>query len=307
MPDKLSRPSRDIPTFSLYGELARRDTLDVVHIELIETRSRVHDWHIETHVHRGLYQVLFLLGGDVTAGIGDASWRCTGPVALTIHPALAHGFDFSAGAHGYVLTVDQQLLFTDAHKHDDLFSPLFVAPLAVALTATQGLCTRVEELLAQLLAESQQAQDGAALMREWLARAALLLLVRAQAEQQAAVASNRGDFALYTRFRAAVEQHYKEQWQVARYAAELRIMPVRLNRVCLRIAGRTAFDIAQERLLAEACRQLAYLPSAIATIAYDLGFQDPAYFSRLFKKRFGTTPRAYRAATPAASTLTAAH
>jgi AraC-like DNA-binding protein len=51
----------------------------------------------------------------------------------------------------------------------------------------------------------------------------------------------------------------------------------------------SAFEIAQERLLLEACRQLTYLPAAVASIAYELGFQDPAYFSRLFKKRFGLT------------------
>lgn len=295
MPDKLARPSRDIPQFALYGELPKAENAEFVHIELIETRSRVYDWHIGTHVHRGLYQVLFLLGGEVRAGIGDAVRTCTGPVALTIHPGLAHGFDFSSGAHGYVLTVDQQVLFTDAHQHDALFAPLFVAPLAIELTTAGAVHARLESLLEQLLAESSWPQHGNPLMLEWLARATLLLLARAQAAQQAAVESGRGDFALYTRFRTAVEGHYKQQWQVGRYAALLKVTPTRLNRLCLRIAGHTAFDIAQERLLLEACRQLTYLPSSIATIAYELGFQDPAYFSRLFKKRFGITPREYRA------------
>jgi len=306
MPDKLARPSRDIPQFSLYGELPTADDAEFVHIELIETRSRVHGWHIVPHVHRGLYQVLFLLGGEAKAAIGDAVRTCSGPVALTIHPALAHGFDFSPGAHGYVLTVDQQVLFTDTRQHDDLFAPLFVAPLAIEVAEAQGLRTRLEALLGQLLAESAWPQSGTRAMLEWLARAALLLLVRARAEEQACVESGRGDFALYTRFRAAVERHYKAQWQVGRYAALLKVTPVRLNRLCLRIAGRTAFEIAQERLLLEACRQLTYLPSTVATIAYGLGFQDPAYFSRLFKRRFGTTPRGYRQAAQGAPAAAAA-
>lgn len=44
----------------------------------------------------------------------------------------------------------------------------------------------------------------------------------------------------------------------------------------------------------EACRKLTYLPASIASIAYELGFQDPAYFSRLFKKRIGVTPKVFR-------------
>ncbi|GAC1328826.1 MAG: hypothetical protein NVS3B11_09160 [Collimonas sp.] len=41
----------------------------------------------------------------------------------------------------------------------------------------------------------------------------------------------------------------------------------------------------------KACRKLTYVP---ASIAYELGFQDPAYFSRLFKKRMGVTPKEFR-------------
>jgi AraC family transcriptional activator of pobA len=295
-PARLSRPSRDIPQFALYGEQAQADSAEAVHIELIETRSRLYDWHIGTHVHRGLFQVLFLFGGQVRAGIGDAVWECTGPVAITIHPSLVHGFDFSEQAQGYVLTIDQQVLFASARDHGELFAPLFVEPQAIELPPAGATRSRLESLLEQLLAEAAWPQQGHELILEWLARAALLLLVRAQAEHRLADRSGRGDFALYSRFRAEVEGRYKEQWQVGQYAAALRVTPTRLNRLCLRIAGQTAFEIAQERLLLEACRQLTYLPASVASIAYELGFQDPAYFSRLFKKRFGLTPKEYRQA-----------
>jgi AraC family transcriptional activator of pobA len=296
VPAKLARPSRDIPRFALYGEQTRADGAEFVHVELIETRSGLYDWHIGTHIHHGLFQVLFLFDGQVSASIGDAVWECAGPVAITIHPSLAHGFEFSKKTQGYVLTVDQQVLFAAAREHGDLFAPLFVAPLAIDLRPAGAARARLEALLEQLLLEAAWPRQGHELMLEWLARSALLLLVRAQAEHRLADQSGQGDFALYTRFRALVEQRYKEQWQVGRYAAALRVTATRLNRLCLRIAGSSAFEIAQERLLLEACRQLTYLPASITSIAYELGFQDPAYFSRLFKKRFEVTPSDYRAA-----------
>ena len=302
VPTKLARPSRDIPRFALYGEQTRAEGAEFVHVELIETRSRLYDWHIGTHIHHGLFQVLFLLDGQVSASIGDTVRDCAGPVAITIHPALAHGFEFSKKAQGYVLTVDQQVLFAANREHGDLFAPLFVAPLAIDLKPAGAARARIEALLEQLLLEAAWPRQGHDLMLEWLARSALLLLVRAQAEHRLADRSGQGDFALYTRFRDTVEQRYKEQWQVGRYAAALRVTPTRLNRLCLRIAGSSAFEIAQERLLLEACRQLTYLPASITTIAYELGFQDPAYFSRLFKKRFGVTPSEYRTAPQQAGT-----
>jgi len=148
-------------------------------------------------------------------------------------------------------------------------------PLAIALAPAGPTRVRLESLLEQLLAEAAFPQQGHELIQEWMARSALLLLVRAQAERRLADQSGRGDFALYTRFREEVELHYKEQWPVGQYAALLRLTPTRLNRLCLRIAGRSAFDIAQ----------------------------DPAYFSRLFKKRFGVSPREYRLAPRQGSTV----
>jgi len=290
-----AKPARpEVPQFALYGEQTRGDSAEFVHIELIETRSRVHHWHIENHTHSGLFQVLFLFGGEVRASINGAVWECAAPAAITIHPSVVHGFDFSAEAHGYVLTVDQNVLFAAGGSHGDLYSPLFVEPLALDLSSAPE-CARLEPLLRQLLEEAAWPQYGHTLMLEWLARSALLLLVRLHAARRFADQSGRSDFELFSRFRAEVEQHYKEQWQVGQYAEALRATPTRINRLCLKLSGKSAFDIAQDRLMLEACRKLTYLPASIASIAYELGFQDPAYFSRLFKKRMGLTPKAFRA------------
>ena len=59
--------------------------------------------------------------------------------------------------------------------------------------------------------------------------------------------------------------------------------------------------MTQDRLLLEACRKLTYLPASIASIAYELGFQDPAYFSRLFRSETGRSPQTYRRRKPVAS------
>lgn len=283
-----------IPRFALYGEQTRAENAESVHIELIETRSRVYDWHIDRHTHPGMFQVLFLFGGDVRAGVDDAVWERQGPTVITINPTVVHGFDFAPGAHGYVLTVDQHVVFSAAENQGDLYSSLFIAPLAIDLSALSDMRARLEALLQQLLAEAIWPQHGHTLMLDWLARCILLLLVRVHAERRVADQSGRLDFELFSRFRAEVEQHYKDQWQVADYAIALRATPTRLNRLCLKLAGKSAFDIAQDRLMLEACRKLTYVPASIASIAYELGFQDPAYFSRLFKKRIGVTPKSFR-------------
>lgn len=294
--------SVDVPQFSLYGEAQRTASAhdaEFVHIELIETRSRIHDWHIGRHSHPGLFQVLFLMSGHVRTEVEDDVWEHDGPVVITLHPSVEHGFDFSEEAVGFVLTVDQNVVFgagagQDGGLRSDLFASLFVRPLAIDLGAVPDKRERLEALLQQLITESAWPLLGHTLMLEWLARSVLLLLVRLEADHRSADGSGRRDFELFSRFRALVEAHYKEQWLVGAYAEKLHVTPSRLNRLCLKLAGQSAFDLAQQRLMLEACRKLTYVPSTVATIAYELGFQDPAYFSRLFKRHVGMTPKAFR-------------
>lgn len=289
-------PPAEIPRFVLYGENTSATLAEAVHIELIETRSRLHNWHIGTHTHAGLFQVLFLFGGQVCATVDEEKWDCRGPVVITIHPSVAHGFDFTQDAYGYVLTVDQNLMFSATMGQTDLYAALFVEALAIDLTAQAGTQARLEPLLQQLMTEMEQRQHGHALMLEWLARSILLLLLRAAAEQRLTGVAGRCDFELFSQFRTQVELHFKQQWPVEQYAALLRVTPTRLTRLCVKLSGKSAYRLTQDRLILEACRQLRYVPHSIASIAYELGFLDPAYFSRLFKKRTGLTPQDFRAA-----------
>jgi AraC family transcriptional activator of pobA len=68
----------------------------------------------------------------------------------------------------------------------------------------------------------------------------------------------------------------------------------RLNRLCKQLLDKTAKAVPHERLLLEAKRRLIYTRSNLDEIAYDLGFQDPAYFSRFFKRATGLTAGRFR-------------
>jgi AraC family transcriptional activator of pobA len=283
-----------VPQFGLYGE-SIPGAAELVHVELIETRSRQYDWHIAEHTHKGLFQLLFLFRGRVRATIDGETWDCEGPAVITIHPSVVHGFVFSKAAQGYVLTLDQSVFFGDSSAaHGDRFAQLFVEPLHIRLTPESDGLARIEALLAQMMHEFGAPLDGHALMLDWLARCILLLLLRQQKERHDSELIGRADFDTFSRFRALVDARYREQWKVAHYAARLKMTESRLNRLCLRLGGKTAFDIAQQRLMLEARRKLTYVPASVASVAYELGFQDPAYFSRAFKRHTGMTPKQFR-------------
>lgn len=66
-----------------------------------------------------------------------------------------------------------------------------------------------------------------------------------------------------------------------------------------RCTGRAPMDFFLHLKMQEACRRLSADRRAIAEVARSLGYQDPYYFSRLFKKMIGISPRAYRDGAPA--------
>ena len=59
-------------------------------------------------------------------------------------------------------------------------------------------------------------------------------------------------------------------------------------------ARRSALAFVHERVLREACRRLIYIAAPVSTLAFELGFEDPAYFCRFFKRHTGLSPREYR-------------
>ncbi|MFX6803891.1 hypothetical protein ABTH20_20755, partial [Acinetobacter baumannii] len=75
------------------------------------------------------------MSGHVSALMEEEVWEVDGPVVITIHPSLVHGFDFSEQAVGFVLTVDPHVVFSagGSEGHGELFSPLFLRPMAIEL------------------------------------------------------------------------------------------------------------------------------------------------------------------------------
>jgi len=97
---------------------------------------------------------------------------------------------------------------------------------------------------------------------------------------------------------AYLEQgHLQEQGlPTVKYLADkLNTSPRYLTDLLKQETGKTALDHLHLFLLGEAKNLLISTDNTIAQTAYQLGFENPPYFSRLFKKVVGRTPHEYRA------------
>lgn len=99
---------------------------------------------------------------------------------------------------------------------------------------------------------------------------------------------------LVRRFNLLVENHYRAHHDVKFYAGLLNRSPKTLANAFARFSARTPLRIIQERVFLEAKRLLYYTDKTAKEIAYDLGFDDSAHFSRFFKNLAGQSPTVFK-------------
>lgn len=97
-----------------------------------------------------------------------------------------------------------------------------------------------------------------------------------------------------TKFRHLIAQQVHQKHNVADYANKLNITPGHLNYLCKTHLGQTASQLISSKLISEAGRLLVHSNMDINLISQHLGFTDPSYFSRYFKRAVGHSPKQYR-------------
>lgn len=93
----------------------------------------------------------------------------------------------------------------------------------------------------------------------------------------------------YIRFKLFIENNLTVQPTIKDVAQNLALNTNSLYNIVKHYSGQSPKEFITNRLILEAKRRLYYSESSIKQLAYDLGFNDPEYFSRLFKKVTGKT------------------
>lgn len=95
-------------------------------------------------------------------------------------------------------------------------------------------------------------------------------------------------------FRDLLETNFTKQKSVNDYAVQIFISEKRLGQATQIVLGKSPKKMIGERVLLEAKRLLVHSNLSIKQIGQELGFDDPGYFVRYFKKNIKTTPVKFR-------------
>jgi AraC family transcriptional activator of pobA len=209
-----------------------------------------------------------------------------------------HGFEFEPGTSGYVVSISVELQLDLARREPEV-GALFSAPTTLEFTAQALRATDLAQAFRMLAREVGRSCPGHEFaLQGWLAvlLANVLRLARQRPNATDQVTGRRQQ--LVARFSQLVERRYRRSEPLTAYVAALHVSESRLRNACVAMTGRTPVQVLHARVLLEAKRQLLYTDEPVRRIAYALGFDDAAYFTRFFSRHAGLSPRAFRAGGP---------
>lgn len=274
-----------VQSYSLFGESTHLP--DVLHCETIADRSELHDWELAPHRHARLHQVLLIANGGGWATLDGKTQALPTGSLVNVPPEHVHSFRFEKDTRGWVTTLADELLDELLVGGGTLRSELDQACVLSADTfVTQTVHQIWLEFSAQEKARALVLRGLSGVLLGWVAR---------QLAQSTLADAKFNDAELVQRFKELIELNFKAHWTVSQYAKALSISPTHLSRLTRAANGSSALRMIEARLMREARRNLAYTNLSISSIAYTLGFTDPAYFSRVFTRDAGISPKAFRA------------
>ena len=91
-----------------------------------------------------------------------------------------------------------------------------------------------------------------------------------------------------------IDDNYISHRETDFYSEKFGVTNKKLNLACLKGTGKTIKQHLQERLILEIKREISLGEKNLKEISFSLGFSEPAYFTRFFKKHTSLTPREFR-------------
>lgn len=283
MAKQVAVPER-IPIHHLEGSGHRTVTFERIVPMPEEVRNSVH-----RHDH---YEIFVFAKGTGTHMIDLKLYPFVGPCMHVVEAGQVHHLVRSADTVGFVILFEPAAVadtqrFTDMRRLYDAMGDHPTAPLSVErLKIMCDLADAIErELEAQEEGYDRVLENylGIALTKcgQWAAK-----LDRS---------GTKDPFDIVGKFKQMVEKQFKDLKQVSDYADQLSVTPGYLNEKVKERSGTSASGYIQARSLLEAKRLLLHSGMSVKEAGFALGMQDPAYFTRWFKKNEGLTPAEYRA------------
>lgn len=237
------------------------------------------------------YTLLIITSGRFRIMLDFNALDISEPAILLINPGQVHQVLEIDKASGWAIDFDASLV---SETYQYVFEKGFTVPLLLSIETNlmQQILT-VTNLLFQVQSETKHNFSHRIMHQLLSALLGLLAGDFSLAKSDQALRDTRG-----TQIEQAFNQLLKSKFRIwkrpAQYAEALSITVAHLNETVKEGSGCPVSIHIQQRSILEAKRLLYFTGLSVKEIAYEVGYNDPVYFSRLFKKTTILTPLQFR-------------
>ncbi|OSY88967.1 transcriptional regulator [Tenacibaculum holothuriorum] len=240
------------------------------------------------------YKIFWIKEGTGTYHIDFESYSFNGNVLFFLSPGQVFSVDSEKIKEAYQLSFNRDFYCIQTHDSEIscngvLFNNVYETPL---VAPSEKDVKKLSFIIDCLVEEFQLNEAAQYEMLQSYLKQFIIHSVRIKKEHS--FVKEDSETKLFKDFSLLVEQNFKQLHSVTDYANRLGVSPKSLTKHFQKIGSQTPSDFIKNRIITEAKRQLLYSNENVKHIAFELGFNDPAYFSRFFTKATGKSPKKFQ-------------
>lgn len=277
-----------IPIRQIQGDSPKAEHFRIRTVEdLLAGKDMVQKLH-----RHDFYFILVLEKGNGTHEIDFTSYPICNHSVFFLRPGQVHQLDLKANSTGFLME----------------FKPDFCWPSDASLqlylrrASAKNFCQpdshRISRLLSILTSVFQEYTNTQEHYLDAIKANLSIFFIEfirsRQNQQSTADVANAYAQERVEEFTSLLETHMATHKQVSYYADLLNLSPYQLNTITKAVLGKTCSEVINEHIILESKRYLLATSDQVTRIAYQLGYEDPSYFIRFFKRHTGYSPEAFR-------------
>lgn len=245
----------------------------------------------EVHVpHRhNYYTVIWVTKGTGIHYIDFKTYVVNPDTLFFISPEQVHDLEMQAGHSGYVMLFTTDFLEQNGIQQHWLQESGFffrcddVAPLVIPVECDKSKLNKwLEGIQTEYLQQMKYHEEAiGSLLKLFLLESKRIYSTLPYPKKERTHAGG----IMVKQFKELIDNHFAQWHKVAEYARSMHITPNYLNELVSQETGKSAKDMILNRIMLEAKRFATHSETSVKEVAYSLGFEDPAHFSKLFKSQ----------------------
>ena len=264
-----------IPVYDILVE--KKTIFEIIRIEDIPAK-------FENKPHRhDFYEIIWFTSDDNEILIDFNPFKTKRNSIFLITPGRVNQYDIS-NRTGKLIVFSKDFISERADLMHSLFMNFFNKPF---IELSENEVAKFKLLIQILTDEFNESKDsGFAILESYLI-SFLLNIKKIQQETFSIDGINQERIMILYKL---IEENFAREHRATFYAQNLNLTSHQINRILQVHLGKTVTGLIHDRLILETKRQIILSNKSMKEIAYALGFDDPAYFSRFVKKQTGSSP-----------------